>query len=438
MVALPSTYERTPEPMGLYVHVPFCRHRCSYCDFFSLTDVDASRWRRTADGIVREIEAESARWNALGLLPRPLASVFFGGGTPSWMPEPELRRIVRAILDVFPGAKSAEWTLETNPETVDEDFGRRLADTPFRRVSLGVQSFRQELLDRLDRRVDAGAILRALERLRPHVPRLSVDLIFGIPGQTEAAVVDDVRRATALGTEHLSFYQLTLKPGHPLYSGLPSDDESAELYEAGFAAMAESGFERYEVSNFAKPGALCEHNWLYWSGGAYLGVGPSASGRYFDGTTFRHRKSFADWNRWMASTEDRSLSPDYEASTPWQSVLEALLAELRTPAGVSANAFATRYRWRLEASSRFEQLCREGLITRDANDGRIRPTARGMLLADGLAEALAPSAEEFEKSVRQNGTSSSAMPPARSPKAGSLLPPAAGPPPKPPAGAPAP
>lgn len=397
MLAPLSTYERTPEPMGLYVHVPFCRHRCSYCDFFSLTDVDASRWRETAGGIVREIEMEGARWKGLGLWPRPLASVFFGGGTPSWMPAPELERIVRAIVDTFPGAESAEWTLETNPETVDEDFGRRLADTPFRRVSLGVQSFRQKLLDRLDRRVDARAIDRALERIRPYVPRLSVDLIFGIPGQTKAAVVDDVRRATALGTEHLSFYQLTLKPGHPLYHGLPSDDESAELYEAGLEAMSETGFERYEVSNFAKPGALCEHNWLYWSGGNYLGVGPSASGRYFDGGTFHHRKSFADWNRWLRSTEEPSLSPAYEASTPWQSVLEALLAELRTPVGVSAEAFARRYRWRLEDSPRFEALCRENFLAKDESAGRIRPTARGMLVADGLAEALAPSAEEFEK-----------------------------------------
>lgn len=412
--------------MGIYVHVPFCRHRCSYCDFFSLTEVDADRWRRAADGIVRELRAEKARWDKAGHGRRPIASVFFGGGTPSWMPTSERDRIVHAILEAFPGAADAEWTLETNPETVDGDFGRRLSDTPFRRVSLGVQSFRQELLDRLDRQVDARSIYRAVERLRPHVPRLSVDLIFGIPGQSASWVNDDVEKAAALGTEHASFYQLTLKPGHPLYGALPTDDESAALYDGGLAAFDRHGLFRYEVSNFAGPGAVCAHNWLYWSGGDYLAVGPSASSRYFDGETFAHRKAYADWAKWLRSTESPEEAPAFEKSTPWQTVLEALLSELRTPAGVPTEAFARRYRWALESAPAFERLCGEGLLRRwedRAGTVRVAPSERGLLLADGLAEALAPSAEAFKKRLGQNGTSSSAMPPARSPKAGSLPPP---------------
>jgi oxygen-independent coproporphyrinogen-3 oxidase len=403
MLAPPSSYERTPSGFGIYVHIPFCRHRCSYCDFFSLTNVDAERWERTADGLIAEIGREKERWSRWGGGERPITSVFFGGGTPSWMPPRQLARVVKALLDAFPKAASAEWTLETNPETVDADFGSRLGETPFRRVSLGVQSFRQELLDRLDRRVGAAAIHRAIERLRPYVARLSVDLIFGIPGQTAAEVREDVERASALGTDHVSFYQLTLKPGHPLHSRLPSDDESAALYEVGFDALERAGFTRYEVSNFARPEALCAHNWLYWSGGDYLGVGPSASSRVFDDGVFSHRKGYADWSKWLRSVEGAEAAPPFERSTPWETVLEALVSELRTPVGVATGAFQARYRWAIEGAPAFPTLLREGLLERwEDSRGveRIAPSRRGVLLADGLAEALAPSAAAFLAATR--------------------------------------
>jgi oxygen-independent coproporphyrinogen III oxidase len=370
---------------GLYAHIPFCVHRCSYCDFYSSTEGTAGAFGRIADKIIWEAGA-SAEWLASREVRRPLTSVFFGGGTPSLMPLPDLARVFESIQNAFPLENNVEVTLEANPETVDATFAQGLlARTPVNRVSLGAQSFQSKHLATLERRGSAESIRTAVQHLRnAGLSNFSLDLIFGIPGQSVEDLFADIDSLAELDPKHLSFYSLTLKPGHRLFSGLPSDDEAAELYEKGVERLRQYGYFPYEISNFSKPGFRCQHNLLYWSGGDFLGLGPSAASRFFWDGVFHHRKQVSHWEKYLDVTA--FPSPVFESTTREQTVLEGCFLELRKSEGIDLEYFEKRYGYHLRDSDRFQAFLNEGLLVLESN--RIFLSPKGWLLAEGVAERL--------------------------------------------------
>ncbi len=370
---------------GIYVHIPFCVHRCSYCDFYSSTQYGAEPFRKLAEKIQWESRS-SSQWLKSEQRAQTVTSIFLGGGTPSLLPMEYLEAIFTSLKQDFDLSADIEITLEANPETVTEAFARELvARTPVNRVSLGAQSFEPAHLKTLERLGSPQSICTAIKRLRgAGISRLSLDLIFGIPGQTSDQLVSDIELAAALSPDHLSFYSLTLKPGHKLYAQLPCDDIAAELYEVGKKRLGELGYFAYEISNFSRPQQECRHNLLYWSGGDFLGLGPSAASRFFWDGRFHHKKQVSSWEKYLEVGE--FPYPSFESTSGYQTVLEATFLEIRKARGIDTGAFNSRYGYRLQDARFFPILEREGLLDRDGD--WIRLSKKGWLLAEGIAEKL--------------------------------------------------
>ena len=263
---------------GLYVHVPFCTQRCSYCDFYTQTD------SRLRTDYLRALRRELVE-RAAELDHEPLDTIYFGGGTPSQLPIEALRAIFRTIRAHYDVSSCREITLEANPDDLSADYLRQLhSQLPIRRISLGVQSFDDADLRRLRRRHDSQGAIRAVGRcLEAGFTDISIDLIYGLPDQTPEAWVRNLDVAFRLGVSHLSAYHLTYEAGTPLHRQLlsgrihaVSEGVSVRLYRLLIERAARAGWEHYEVSNFSLPGRFARHNSAYWTGARYIGAGPSA------------------------------------------------------------------------------------------------------------------------------------------------------------------
>src|SRR4051794_8781202 len=265
------------QPFGVYVHIPFCAHRCDYCDFATWTD-RAHMIEEYVDACVTDLD----RRVASGTVPEA-TSVFFGGGTPSLVPGESLARIVAAI----PRAAGAEVTVECNPDSTGPEQLDALVAAGVNRVSIGVQSMRTHVLRSLNRTHDPANVVRAVETARAAgIERVSVDLIYGTPGETLADWQATLDGALALGPDHVSAYALTVEAGTPLGQAVaagaqpaPDDDDQADKYVIADDTLTAAGFAWYEISNWARPGEECRHNLLYWEGGDYLAIGCAAHGK---------------------------------------------------------------------------------------------------------------------------------------------------------------
>jgi oxygen-independent coproporphyrinogen-3 oxidase len=378
---------RMPRGFGIYIHLPFCTHRCSYCDFYSLARKDeAAPYAAVVDGLVAEIAGLRHELQVKNIQ-LPLAeTIFLGGGTPSLFPAPLLEQVFAAVKAAFPWAGDAEITMEANPETVTTEYLESIQKhTPVNRISMGAQSFDSRHLKTLERLCTPDDVKRAAGLVRKAGFRnFNLDLIFAIPGQTLEEVVCDVETAASLLPTHISFYQLTLTRGHKLFSSLPDETFQVEGYERGVAALEKAGYEFYEISNFAKPGKECRHNELYWTGGDFLGVGPSASSRLFVDGAFMHRKQVSDLAKYL---KDPVSTHDWEKNTAQQSFLEATFLEMRTRSGVDLDDFSSRYGFDLRRSRKLPVFKEQGWVVEE--NGFLRLTKQGRLLADGICRDLA-------------------------------------------------
>lgn len=265
-------------PIAVYVHTPFCPTKCGYCDFNSYA-MSGDVMARTSAATVAEIERSP--WKG-----RPAKTIFFGGGTPTYLPVAQLVAILDAVRRVHPPLPDAEITSEANPGTVDAKRFGAMRAAGFNRISLGAQSFRDADLVRLGRVHRSGEIERAVLAARAAgFDNVNVDLMFALPGQTVRAWKENLRRALDLQTDHLSLYGLTLEPNTPFYKEhlrgtlvLPDDEAQVAMYDAACEATAARGLKQYEISNFARPGAECRHNLVYWHGEEYAAYGPGAVG----------------------------------------------------------------------------------------------------------------------------------------------------------------
>jgi putative oxygen-independent coproporphyrinogen III oxidase len=372
---------------ALYVHWPFCVSKCPYCDFNShvRAGIEQEQWR---EALLADL-AHEAR-----LLPgRRLTSIFFGGGTPSLMEPATVAAIIEAARGHWTAADDIEITLEANPNSVEAARFADLAAAGVNRLSLGLQSFDDDSLAFLGRAHSALEGLQALAIAQKHFERVSFDLIYALPGDTEARWSGVLGQALALGSTHVSLYQLTIEPGtrfaalHVAGKLDPLDaDRAAALYELTDAMTSAVGLPCYEISNYARPGHESRHNLTYWRYGDYAGVGPGAHGRRLGMRTVRHRKPE---NFLSALTRNGHCIAEEAPLSPVEASDEALVMGLRLREGVDIDALCRRFGVTIVDWSRVERLVRSGHLTR--NGARIAATADGRLLLDSiLGEIAAP------------------------------------------------
>ena len=378
-----------PHP-GLYLHVPFCSAICPYCDFSVLTGDERAR-----EVFVEDLEREIALWEGSEWA-EGFDTVYFGGGTPSALTPEQLGRIVTAARRHLPVREDAFLQLEANPEDVTPDTARAWRDLGVGFLSLGVQSLDEEALRFLGRRHTSDEAARAVEiALGAGFPIVSLDLIYGRPGQTVEAWRDELAAAIGLGTPHLSCYQLTIHEGTPFGFRaergrlLPlSPDEEAPFFLATHEVAGALGIPGYEVSNFARGAAArSPHNQKYWHHTPYLGLGPSAHS--FDGEVrWWNERKIGPWRERLRSG-GRPLA-DRERLSPEQRALEILLLGLRTREGVELDRLREEAGYDLlhERRDLLHELVTDGLLHPPAE--RIAATLRGWAVADGIAGRLAP------------------------------------------------
>ena len=379
------------DKLALYIHWPFCLAKCPYCDFNSHVR-DRIDQARFAAALRTELAWEAAR-----LGPRPLGSIFFGGGTPSLMDGQTVADLIADARRLFVADGDIEITLEANPTSVEAAKLKDFRAAGVNRVSLGIQSLDPEALAGLGRQHSAGQAIAALELARGIFPRISFDLIYARPGQSMAAWRAELRQALALVADHLSLYQLTIEPGTQYEAAhrrgeitLPDPDTAAELYDATGEEAAKFGLLGYEVSNYARPGGESRHNLAYWRYTDYAGIGPGAHGRVMvDGSlraTRRHRAP----EPWAGLVEAHGHGSTAETLVnPTERAREALLMGLRLSEGIDATRFVQRTGIALDAAldpSVYAQALAEDYLTRD--NGRLRATAEGRKRLDALLGQL--------------------------------------------------
>jgi putative oxygen-independent coproporphyrinogen III oxidase len=377
---------RTDEALALYVHWPFCVSKCPYCDFNShvRASIDQREWR---EALLTDLAHEAA------LLPgRTLTSIFFGGGTPSLMEPATVETIIAAARDSWPQAEDLEITLEANPNSTEAARFADLARAGVNRISLGLQSFDDQALAFLGRAHSADEGLRALEAAQSAVARVSFDLIYALPGDTEGRWSAALDRAIGLGTEHLSLYQLTIEPGTRFASMVarhefePLDaDTAATLFELTQDRTAAAGLPAYEISNHARPRAESRHNLAYWRYRDYAGVGPGAHGRRGGMRTVRHRKPE---NFLSAVARNGHGLSEEEPLTASEAAHEALVMGLRLAEGIEPTALADRLQVdRIVDEAAVSRLSKLGLLERGGP--RLRATPAGRLLLDSILAEIA-------------------------------------------------
>lgn len=372
-------------PLGVYIHWPYCARICPYCDF----NVVRARGRAAEEAaLVDAIEADLERQAAL-IGPRSLVSIFFGGGTPSLMPPEAVARLIETARRLWPGADPVEISLEANPTDAEAGRFAALRDAGVQRLSLGVQAFDDDHLRFLGRVHDAAETAAAIKVAASVFDRLSLDLIYALPGQAPAAWSDVLRRAAEVGAEHLSPYQLTIEPGTPFDRAVrrgrfdPADEaRGAALYETTQTTLEALGFHAYEVSNHARgPGARARHNLVYWRGEDYVGAGPGAHGRLTRPDGVRLATEAEPKIRDYLDGAGRSgVRGGVTEMTALDCAEERLLMGLRTDEGVALADLA------LLPMTRLEEMVQSGHLLRTA--GRLRATPAGRLVLNHVTERL--------------------------------------------------
>ena len=378
------------KPLGLYLHIPFCKSKCAYCDFYSLPHSEEKMDAYTA-ALIRHLEEVAPRCAA-----HTADTVYFGGGTPSYLGEKRLIKLLKTVKKRYHVAAGAEITLEANPDSAgDWKALRALRRAGFNRVSLGVQAADDGLLRRIGRVHTWDQVLSSVAAARmAGFDNLSLDLIYGLPGQTMAAWQDTLRAAAALETQHISCYGLKVEPGTPLWqqresADIPDDDAQADMYLWTVDYLEKQGYAQYEISNFARPGYESRHNLKYWTLGEYAGFGPGAHSD-MGGVRFAYER---DLDGYIAG--ELRLS-EMEEIAPLDRDLEYIMLSLRTVQGIDSAYFQRQFRQKFQP---MEELLAQyevhGLAARTERGWRLTP--RGFFVSNAIIVSL----QEAVGQVRQ-------------------------------------
>lgn len=366
---------------GLYVHIPFCDHKCIYCDFYSIITND------NINSFLDSLKKEISYYSALYGTGKKFSTIYLGGGTPSLMDPSYITAIIDKLYSSFSLDSDAEITLETNPGTVNKEKLKSFKDSGVNRLSVGVQSFDNSDLKFLTRIHNCSAAIETIKNAAEIFDNISLDLIFNLPGQTREKWMKNLKQAVKLPVKHISAYSLILERGTILKKmvldrkiNLNDDDSDADLYELTINYLSENGFRQYEVSNFSKPGFECKHNLIYWQYGEYLGFGTSAH-------SFINRKrwwNFSSLKRYIseidltgkASAGEETLSTD-------KSVSEYIMLALRST-GLNVNEFITNFGEDgiKKNYSYFETLINKNFAVKQG--GIIRLTPKGYAVCDEI------------------------------------------------------
>lgn len=367
---------------GVYVHFPFCRAKCPYCDFYSrpMRDIDEAQW---LDAYRKSLKKHAAATSG-----KTVSSIFFGGGTPSLASPEFIGAIIQTVRELWQTANDAEISLEGNPDSLTADKMRGYRDAGVNRLSVGVQSLNDRELRFLGRLHDARKALDTIQAARGVFDNLSADFIYALPEQSLKDWESALKEILSLDLPHLSLYQLALEENSFFYKKrnvvLPDDDTAAALFEMTTNAAAQRGYTRYEVSNLAKDGFECRHNLLYWTGGEYAGIGAGAGGRYEKDGVFYATKDVPDARLWLQTQQT-----EIETLTAAERAEELLLTGLRLKKGVSRAAFKSVVGRDLNDFldlTALERLCAENLMCDDGES--IRATRSGVLVLNSLITAL--------------------------------------------------
>jgi oxygen-independent coproporphyrinogen-3 oxidase len=280
---------------GLYLHIPFCQKKCSYCDFYSIESTE--HIDRFVETLLLELRLRATTYSG-----EPFTSVFFGGGTPSLLRVDDMKRITTVLRELYSFTADCEWTMECNPGTVTLERLQGYRKAGINRLSFGVQSFQEHELSFLDRIHDADQAVSSMHLAREAgFDNVNMDLMFAVPGQTLESLRDNLRRMIELQPDHISAYSLIYEHGTPLYADLQKgrvkplpEEVDVEMYQVVITTLRDHGYQQYEVSNFARNGQQCRHNLTYWHGEPYLAVGPSAHG-FLGSTRYWNLRSLTAW-----------------------------------------------------------------------------------------------------------------------------------------------
>lgn len=365
---------------AVYVHVPFCRRLCGYCDFYSIVPAPAiiPAWM---DALATELELYRPR------LRLEIRTLYVGGGTPTTLPIDQLERLLRTLHSLPSADQNPEFTVEANPATISDETAATLATNGVNRVSIGAQSFNPAELAVLERIHGPDEIAETVGRCRRSgIARLNLDLIFAIPGQTLASWRNSLEAAVSLNPDHISCYSLTYEPATKLHESVrmgriqPVDhDLDADMYELAIDFLASAGYEQYEISNFARPGCRCRHNLTYWRNKPYLGLGPAAAG-YLDHLRY---KNVEDVDMYISHICNRRLPRhEEEYRNRLGQMRDTAMLALRTMDGIDSREFKIRFgsdpKEVFDIAINKNVKC--GLI--EASDNYIKLTSAGICVAD--------------------------------------------------------
>ena len=332
---------------GLYIHIPFCRKKCAYCDFVSFAGFEQDAFEQYFKALFREIDLISP------MLPKKeFETVFIGGGTPSLLPAGMIPRLAAKLRENFVFPADAEISIECNPESVSYEKLVQYRDCGINRISFGLQSADDAVLKAVGRIHTAADFFRAFKLARQAgFDNINVDIMHGLPGQSFESYLDTIRRTAELGAEHISSYALILAEGTPLFEAvrngsieLPDEDAVADMEDAGFDLLRDFGYERYEISNFALPGRECRHNLNYWANGDYLGLGLNAhSSLHVNGKWVRFANK-AELSGYNAALNDGKLPVEMtEEISRGDEMFECIMVGLRKIKGINRAEFAQRF-----------------------------------------------------------------------------------------------
>ena len=380
------TNHKDKTPLGIYVHVPFCRSKCQYCDFYSLTckdDKSIETYLRAVCAHIKESGALTPGYK--------VDTIYFGGGTPSFLGSDALATILTTIRRSFDVDPNAEITFEANPDSVSDQLLRRLKAEGFNRVSLGVQSDNDETLRKLGRPHDYAQVVSAVQRIRKAgFKNLSLDLMYGLPGQKLTDWKDTLERVITLNPDHISCYALKLEEGTPLHDckeilNIADDDTQADMYLAAVEILRSHSFRQYEVSNFARKGLYSRHNMKYWSGGEYLGFGPNASSD-FGGRRFVIVRDLQAYVNGIKTGGE--VLQEVDEVPLRERAGEYLMLRLRTITGINREEYERKFLLPFdEIEEALERSRKLGYAVRSA-EGRWRLTPNGYLISNDIITDL--------------------------------------------------
>ena len=370
---------------GIYIHVPFCKTRCIYCDFYSTT---RSEWKgRYIEALCKELEMRYTY-----LKGKPIETLYFGGGTPSQLDEKDFRKVFDTVRRVYGMENCHEITLEANPDDLCPEYLQMLSELPFNRISMGIQTFDDATLQLLNRRHNATQAIEAVKHCRQAgFQNISIDLIYGLPGETDQRWTQDLQQAVSLDVEHISAYHLIYEEGTPLYKMLQQhsvsqvdEDSSLNFFSTLIDTLSATGYEHYEISNFCKPGMYSRHNTSYWQGIPYLGCGPSAHS--FDGGS--REWNVASLNQYLSSVEQGQRQHETEQLDTRTRYNEYIITGLRTMWGISTEELKKKFGDRLSkyCLEQARSYLENGKL--ELHNDRLKLTREGIFISDGIMSDL--------------------------------------------------